>query len=205
MIARDEVGAEAGTNVGEVVEAPVHLAHDVHGAPAASIWGGGVPVDVARQLTGDFYRRLLAHELTHVVQQTGGQEQRVDAEVVGELGVEGGGEHPVLDRAQVLVGGPVGGGELHQLLTDGSHPVVESGEALLEQISKHEQRERELYERVRRLEKESTEPGFASSPPATDAATIPRGERRPAPADGPRVLDAERRTAMGVAARRRVS
>jgi hypothetical protein len=44
-------------------------------------------------------------------------------------------------------------------------------EALLEQISKHEHRERELYERVRHLEEESTEPGFASSPPATGAVS----------------------------------
>ena len=49
---------------------------------------------------------------------------RIDAHV--------GGEHTVFDRAQVLVGRPVGGGELHQFLTDGSHPVVEGGEALLE-------------------------------------------------------------------------
>jgi hypothetical protein len=44
-------------------------------------------------------------------------------------------------------------------------------EALLEQISKHEHRERELYERVRRLEEETTETGFASSPPATGAVS----------------------------------
>ncbi len=65
--------------------------------------------------------------------EVGGQHLDVAEAVVDRIHSHVGGEHPVLDRAQVLVGGPVGGGELHQFLTDGSHPVVEGGEALLEQ------------------------------------------------------------------------
>ena len=59
-------------------------------------------------------------------------------------------------------------------------------EALLEQIEEHEHRERELYERVRRLERESAEPGLASRATATGAVSRSDGREPAHPSPSPR-------------------